>query len=167
MYSIVTNLKISNFLKRSKYFKINLGVASTMVDRTGERKNNENDRFAFHYNSIYNTFVYAQGHIGDIMIYVDHYIKDDLLAFYINHDEFIFEFDQKIMVEKGPDFYLGKLLKELKEKNEERVREAEEKKIRDQEKVGNSDILMTNPGAVTYADLQAYLEKKRNERYST
>jgi hypothetical protein len=167
MYSIVTNLKISNFIKRSRYFKINLGLASTLVDRTGERKNNENDRFAFHYSSIYNTFIYAQGHVGDIMIYVDHYIKEDLLALYINHEEFIFNFDEKIMNEKGPDFYLGKLLKELKEKNEERVKEAEEKKILDKEKIGNSDIVMNNPGAVTYSDLQAYLEKKRNERYSS
>ena len=145
MYSIVTNLKISNFIKRSRYFKINLGVSSTLVDRTGERKNNENDRFAFHYSSIYNTFIYAQGHVGDIMIYVDHYIKEDLLALYINHEEFIFNFDEKIMNEKG----------------------AEEKKIIDKEKVGNSDIVMNNPGAVTYSDLQAYLEKKRNERYSS
>jgi hypothetical protein len=58
-------------------------------------------------------------------------------------------------------------LKELKEKNEERVKEAEEKKILDKEKIGNSDIVMNNPGAVTYSDLQAYLEKKRNERYSS
>lgn len=167
MYSIVTNLNISSFFKRSKYFKVNLGLSSTLVDRTGERKNNENDKFASHYTSIYNTFIYAQGHIGDIMIYVDHYIKSDLLAVYINHEEFIFEFDKKIMIEKGPDFYLGKILKELKEKNEEKVRAAEEKKIKDKEKVGNHEAILNNPGAVTYADLQAYLDKKRSERFST
>jgi len=166
MYSVVTNLNISSFFKKSKYFRINLGVSSTLVDRTGERKNNQNDIFASHYNSVYNTFIYAQGHIGDIMIYVDHYIKSDLLAVYVNHEEFIFEFDKKLMIENGPDFYLGKILKELKEKNEDRLREAEAKKIKVEEKKGNADVVLSNPGSVTYADLQAYLDKKRSERYS-
>jgi hypothetical protein len=167
MYSIVTNYKIINYFKRSKYFRINLGLASTLVDRTGERRNNENDKFAFHYNNLYKTFIYAQGNIGDILFYVDHYIKEDVMAIYINHEEFIFKFDEKLIIEKGPDFYLGKTLKELKEENEERVRKAEEKKLGSENKIANPDILVKNPGAVTYDDLQAYLEQKRKERYST
>lgn len=167
MYSIVTNLKIANYFKRSKYFKVNLGLVSTLVDKTGQRTNNENDKFAFYYNNLYNTHIYGQGHIGDIMIYVDHYIKQDLIAIYINHEEFIFEFNEIEMRDKGTDFYLGNLLKELSVKNKERVEEAEKKKIEKEEKKGNPENLIKNPGAVSYEDLQAYLEKKRKERYST
>lgn len=167
MYSIVTNLKIVNLFKKSEYFKVNLGMVSTLTDKTGERKNNENDKFAFYYNNLYNTHIYAQGHIGDIMIYLDHYIKDDKIAFYVNHEEFIFDLDDKLMREKGPNFYLGKMLKELKEENDERLRKAEEDKLKKEQQKGNPEKLTINPGAVSYDDIQAYLEKKRKERYST
>jgi hypothetical protein len=167
MYSIVTNFKIVNYFKRSEHFKVNLGMVSTLVDKTGQRRNNENDKFAFYYNNLYNTHIYAQGHIGDILFYLDHYIKDDVLAVYINHEEFIFKFDQSLMIEKGPNFYLGNILKELNEQNEERVRKAEEDKLKKEERKGNPDSLIQNPGAVSYADIQAYLDKKRKERYST
>ena len=50
------------------------------------------------------------------MFYTDLYIQQDLLAVYLNTEEFIFEFDERMVKEKGPDFYLGHILKELETK---------------------------------------------------
>jgi len=165
MYSIVTNFKIVNFFKSSKYFKINLGLSPTIVGRSGDRTLNPNDKFSFYYNTQYNTIIYAQGHIGDIMFYLDHYLKEDLLAVYINNEEFIFKFDYLLMRDKGPDFYLGKILKELKEQHEERVKQAEENKIESEKYSPDPEKIKLNPGNVKYEDIQAFLEKKRGERF--
>ena len=50
------------------------------------------------YNSVYNTIIYAQGNIGNIKLYTDHFIKDPVLAVYFgeNFEEFVFEWDNKI-----------------------------------------------------------------------
>ncbi len=70
-----------------------------------------------------------------------------------------------MMKEKGPDFYLGHILKELETKHEERIKSAEESKIETQ-KPADAESVFKNPGSVSYADLQAYLKKKQAERYS-
>jgi hypothetical protein len=163
-YSIVTNQKINNYFKRSRYYRTNLGLIST-VEKNDTRVYNERDKFAFFYNNQYKTTIYGQGNVGDLMFYTDLYIRQDLLAVYLNTEEFIFEFDENMMKEKGPDFYLGHILKELETKHEERIKEAEEKKIETQ-KPADPESVFKNPGAVNYADLQAYLKKKQAERYS-
>ena len=54
-YNIVTNFKIINeFKKRSRYFKINLGIVNT-VDKNGNRILNDKDNFANFYNTSYKT----------------------------------------------------------------------------------------------------------------
>ena len=68
--------------------------------------------------------------------------------------------------EKGMDFYIGHLLKEVDLAYQEKIKNDELKKIEEKPK-GNADMIMSNPGAVTYEDLQAYLEKMRKERYSS
>ena len=67
--------------------------------------------------------------------------------------------------EKGMDFYLGHILKECEEKYEEKKKNDELKKL-EEKPVGNPDMISQNPGSVSYADIQAYLEKKRQERYN-
>lgn len=163
-YSIVTNQKINNYFKKSRYYRQNLGLVAT-VEKNGDRVYNEKDKFAHFYNNQYKTTIYGQGNVGDLMFYTDLYIQQDLIAVYLNTEEFIFEYDDKMMKEKGPDFYLGYILKELETKHEERVKDAEEKKIETQ-KPAYADSVFKNPGAVSYADLQAYLKKKQSERYS-
>ena len=64
-YNVVTNSFVMSEVKRCRYFKINLGVAST-VDRNGNREFNDQDKFSYYYNTQYRTTIYAQGNVGDI-----------------------------------------------------------------------------------------------------
>jgi hypothetical protein len=163
-YSVVTNQKIISHIKNSRYFKRNLGIVSTVEGANSERVYNDRDKFAYFYNTQYKTTIYGQGNVGDIMFYMDYYIRQDVLAVYLNNEEFIFEFDEGMMKEKGADFYIGHILKEVELKYEERFKEAEP--TPDLVKEANPDLVMQNPGSVSYADLQAYLKKKQAERYS-
>lgn len=155
---------IQNF-KKSGFFKNNLGLVQT-VDKNGRRTFNDKDKFSYFYNNQYRATIYAQGNIGDIKFYTDHFIKDNTFAVYYsdNFEEFIFDFDFNIVKEKGIDFYLGHILKTVETQYEERVRKEELRKIQEQPK-GNPDMVIMNPGSVTYADLKAYMEKRNQERY--
>jgi len=165
-YNIVSSNKICQIIKsKSKYFKTNLGIVNTIDDKSGDRVYNERDKFAFFYNTQYKTTIHSIGNIGDIMFYIDYYINEDVLAVYLNSEEFIFPLDNKLIQEKGPDFYIGHVLKELETKHEERVKEAEMKKI-ETKRESDPDLLNKNPGAVTYADIQAYLKKKQEQNMS-
>ena len=140
-------------IKTSRYFKVSLGLIPT-VEKNGSRKYNDKDQFSFFYNNFYNTTIYGQGNVGNIRFYTDHYITDPVLAVYYgdNFEEFIIDFDFAMVKEKGIDFYLGHILKESETKYEEK-------------NPGNADMISQSPGSVSYADIQAYLEKKRQERY--
>ena len=50
-------------------------------------------------------------------------------------------------------------------KYEEKKKNDELKKI-EEKPLGNPDLVLQNPGVVSYADIQAYMEKKRQERYN-
>jgi hypothetical protein len=164
--NIVTNFQIVGKIKTSRYFRTNLGLVAT-VEKNGSRKYNERDRFSASYNSMYNTIIYAQGNIGDIRLYTDHFIRDEVMAVYFgeNFEEFIFEWDEKMFKDKGMDFYLGHILKEVEIKYEEK-RQKDELKKKEERPAGNADLLTQNPGAISYDDIQAYLERKRQERYN-
>jgi hypothetical protein len=166
LYNVVTNQKIIGIIKSSsKYFKVNLGFSSTDEDRSGERTLSTKDEFAFSYNSFYKTFIYAQGNIGNIRFYTDHYIKEDKLAVYLELEEFIFDFDEEFHKQKGIDSLLGKMMKEVDEKMEKikkDKKEEEDKKLNI--KKGDADKIFKNPGNVRYEDLAAYLEKRNNSR---
>lgn len=163
--NIVTNFQIVTKIKTSRYFRTNLGLVAT-VEKNGSRKYNEKDLFSASYNGMYNTIIYAQGNVGDIRLYTDHFIREDVIAVYFgeNFEEFIFEWDEKMFKEKGMDFYLGHILKEVEIKYNEKLEKDELKKM-EERPVGNADLLTQNPGSISYDDIQAYLEKKRQERY--
>jgi hypothetical protein len=166
MYNIVTNLKIISEVKKCRYFKVNLGFASTMeAKNSDERLLNDKDKFAHHYNTQYKTTVLAQGNIGDIRIYVDHYIKDDVLAVYYNSEEFIFDYNRDMVREKGIEHFIGHILKNLETEHEERMKIAEEKKIETEQRKSNPDLLVTSPGSVRYEDIKSWLDKKNKERF--
>jgi hypothetical protein len=163
--NIVTNFQLINQIKTSRYFRVSLGLVAT-VEKNGARKYNDADRFSHFYNNAYNTTIYAQGNAGNIRFYTDHYILEPILAVYYgdNFEEFIFDFDAKIVKEKGMDFYLGHILKEIDIKYEEKRKNDELKKL-EEKPPGNPEMITQNPGAVSYADIEAFLEKKRQERY--
>jgi len=163
-YNIVTNYKIVQILKKSRYFRVNLGLSSTMESKSGDRLYSQKDDFAYFYNTMYKTTIYGQGNIGDIFIYTDHYIKEDKLAFYFYKEEFVFDFDDKIVSEKGIDFYLGHLIKTIETEHIDRVKKKEEETQSKKVEVGDANKIFDNPGAISYADLKAYLEKKSAER---
>lgn len=164
-YNIVTNSLVVYEVKKCRYFRTNLGLAST-VDKGGNRVYNEKDQFSYFYNTQYRTTIYAQGNVGDIKFYIDHFIKDPIMAVYYGpeNEEFLFDVDFKFLAEKGIDFYLGHILKEVETQFEERVKTQTEKKL-EPKKLGNSEMVTFNPGAVTYEDLKAFMEKQNAERY--
>jgi hypothetical protein len=111
-YNIVTNFEINQFLKQySKYYKVDLGQSITMESRSGDRVLNKNDQFAFVYNTYYKAHIVRQGKIGDIIFYTDYRIKEDVVALYIDNEEFMHSFDSAMVREKGVDAYLGHILK--------------------------------------------------------
>lgn len=166
-YNIVTNSEVVKEIKRCKFFKTNLGLAST-IDKGGNRILNEADKFSYYYNMQYKTTIYAQGNIGDMKFYTDLYIKEPIMAIYYgpNSEEFIFNVDFKIISEKGIDWFLGNMLKEVESLYEQRVKDNTEKE-KEVKKEGNPDLVTFNPGAVTYSDLKSYLEKQNSERYKS
>jgi hypothetical protein len=165
MYNIVTRQSLIQELKKSKYWRQNLGVVTTL-EHNGQRRYNEKDKFSFFYNTQYKTNIQMQGTIGNIVIYLDYYIHEDVVALYYNTEEFVFQWDSKMVNEKGIDFYLGHLLKTMETQHEERIKKAEEKDL-EVKKVANPDLITTNPGLVTYEDLKAYLAEKGKNRLGT
>ena len=94
------------------------------------------------------------------------YIKDDVLAVYYNLEEFVIPFDRNLVREKGIDAMIGLVLKTVKDQYQERQDKIEEEKkaMLETKKEANPDLVHLNPGAVTYEDLKAYMEKKRAGR---
>lgn len=167
-YNIVTNSMIIYEIKKgSRYFKINLGLAST-IDKNNTKMFDDRDKFAFYYNNLYRTTIYGQGNVGDMKFYNDVFIKDSLIAIYIGpeFEEFIINFDFSFVKEKGIDSYLGHILKQVEDENKERIKLNENKKI-EAKQIGNADLVSLNPGSVRYEDLKAYIAKQNAERYKT
>ena len=131
-YNIVTNYRINQIIKQSsKYYKVHLGHAITMDSNKGDRELNKGDDFAYFYNTLYRASALGQGLIGDIRFYTDHIIMEDLIAFYIDKEEFIYEFDEKMIKEKGVDAFLGSILK----KSEDEFKERKQKEKDDAEQI--------------------------------
>lgn len=166
MLSIVSSFQTLQEFKKSRYFRVSLGLVPT-IEKNGSRVYNDKDKFAKFYNMQYNTTIYGQGNVGDIKFYVDHYIKDKSFAVYTDDlQEFLFELDNLLVRDKGIEFYLGYILKTVEEEYDERVKANEIKKIEDKP-IGVSDKIFSNPGNVNYEDLKAYLAQKNKSRYSS
>ena len=160
-YNVVTNYRIIQKIKEgSKYYRVNLGMAVTMPDKSGERVMSDKDHFSVSYNYQYKTTIYAQGNIGNIKFYTDHFIKEEKMAFYYDLEEFIFDYDREFVAEKGIDAYLGHVLKSVDEMYEEIVKKKKEEKENPIKK-GTPDMIINNPGAVSYEDIKAYIQSKK------
>lgn len=160
-YNIVTNYSINQFIKqRSKYYKVTLGQAITLEDRTGERVLNQNDQFAFVYNHYYKSSLLKQGTIGDIDFYTDHTITEDVVILYIDREEFAHSFDRRSIEETGIDSYLGHILKISEEEYQRMNGSSEESEINQT----SNGVGIPNPGAFTYDDLKKLMDKKNSKR---
>ncbi len=162
MYNFVSNLGFKSELMKSKYFKTSLGVASSKIDRSGERVVNQDDEFAFFWNNKYKTPVYKQGTIGDINFYTDHYMKIDEVYVVHKKQVSIFKIEQSIIKENGIDFYLGHILKKMAAEDQNKVDSNEQEK-----KEADPNLITMSPGSVKYDDLKAYLDKRNKERFTS
>ena len=164
--NIVSGYHLMTEFKRSNFFRQNLGLVTTVDKGNGKRLFNDQDKFSHFYNTQYRTNILGQGNIGDIRVYVDHFIKDSTIAVYYgeNFEEFLFDFDYEMAKEKGINFYLGHILKSVEEQYEERVKNKELRKM-EKKPEGDAEMVFKNPGSVTYADLKAYMNKKNQKRY--
>jgi hypothetical protein len=162
--NIVTNFQILQEIKKSKYFQVNLGFVPT-VEKNGQRVFNDQDKFSQVYNGNYKTTIYAQGKIGNIRFYTDHYIQEPVMGIYYGDtfEEFVVDFDNKLLREKGIDGYLGYIIKGVEEQYDELLKENALKKIEEKPK-GDAEKLVSNPGSVTWDDVKAFLEKERSNR---
>ncbi len=166
MHNIVTGLNTILEIKKSKYFKMTLGLSTTKIDRSGERVLNDEDKFSFFYNQKYKTPIYMQGKIGDINFYTDHYIQTGKIMIFYTKEEFKFELDRQLIKEKGIDFFLGSLLKKIETEYEDRIKKSKEENI-ETKREADANMILKSPGAVTYDDLKAYMERRNRERFST
>lgn len=157
MINIVCSVKVSNELKKSKYFKSNLGLSISHEDGRGLRRS---DKFLNFYMDRYRSAIFAFGNIGMIKLYYDHFIKGDTMAIYNETDENVFEYDYSYSKENGIDNYLGKLIHEIETKND-KVEELPEDVY-----IGDPSKILNNPGQVRYADLVKYLEEKRKSKFT-
>jgi len=166
-FYIISSRETLDVFKKCKYFIHNLGMVST-VDKNGSRLLNVKDKFAFYFNNLYKTTIYASGNVGDVKFYYDVYINDKSIGVYIGddgvYDEFIFKYDKKLEQEKGIDNYIGYLLKESETEYEKR-KEEEKIKRESPKPTGNSQKLSLNPGNVTYEDILAYKKSKNKKRF--
>lgn len=170
-YNIVTNDQSVKYLKqKTKYFKVDLGQSITLDAKSGEKSANTNDKFAYFYNRRYNTNIFSKGSIGNIKVYADSLIDDGVIAFYWDEDEYVFNIDKNLINEKGLDFFLGSILKQVhikqdyKKEKLEKEKENKNKSFQVTEKIADPSKLFTNPGDVRYEDMLAYLDKQRQDR---
>ena len=157
-YNIITNNKIIREIKSYRGFRVSLGYAN-FAGNQGEKSLNEKDKFAYYYNTANKTTIFGQGYIGDINFYVDHYIIKDKLLIYLNKEEFPFEFDWKKVEDKGIEWYLGSLLKNIHDHLDKK--DEIEKQLLNIEKKGDPYKIINNPGSVTFEDIKAFQEAKR------
>lgn len=162
---VVGNTALRNFIN-SRYFRKGLGLVSTIIDKSGRRIPNKDDLFAYFYNTRYKTTIYGQGNVGDIRFYLDHYITDSTFVVYVgdNYEEFIFDIDYELIKEKGIEFYIGHILKDVDIRYKDK-QEKDELTKNVTKPAGDPNAVFNNPGNVSYEDLKAYLDKKQKERY--
>jgi hypothetical protein len=159
-YNIVTNQKIIGIIKKSKYFRVNLGMSVTM-EKNGDRVISDKDHFAVSYNFQYKTTIYAQGNVGNMKFYTDYFIREDKIAAYFELEEFLFDYDESFVINKGIDAYLGHLLKEVDTQYHDLMNKNKIEKEESIEKPADPNKLVSNPGGVTYDDIKKYMQEKR------
>ncbi len=165
MFNFVASHKtIQKIKKGSKYFKPNLGMSFTVDDKKGRvLRFNDSDTFSKFFYEKTSRMPYAQGEIGTINFFVDHYITDHLVLCYYNNEEIAFEFIDQTAEQKGIDAYLGSMIKKVESIYTEEVVEKKENatKAEIEKMPGDPNKVFTSPGTATYEDVKAYLRSKK------
>lgn len=165
MYNFVGKKQIIDSIKTgSKYFKVNLGH-SLSISENGQRKFrvNEKDKFTKFYYDKYKIALLSEGNIGELCFFSDYYIEEDIIVVFFGDRDFVFVHEPKTMRDMGTDSYLGSLIKEIETKHEDELSVANsETSNRVNHIKGDYNKLSNNPGSVTWDDIQAHYNKKKN-----
>lgn len=163
--NLVGSFQNIHFFKSSKWFRRNMGKSVMM------NKNQKSDHFSISGNDVFQQFYYEkfgsvcqmEGSIGPgIRLWTDHNIRDNSMGIMIDNKFAEMEFETPIANELGPDEYLGRWLKDVSSRAS---KEELEEMAMERMKMGKPDLLTTNPGAVTYEDIMAWIdiEKKKKD----
>lgn len=169
MINIVSGPMVLNFFKKSKYYRLDLGMVAT-VEKDGSRDYNKRDKFSYYFNTTHKTTINKSGCVGNINFYVDNRIRDKKYAVYYGQDyvEYIYDLDELTILNKGVDFYLGSIIKNIEEdlekKDEKYLAKLEKEKV-DNLKGGDSNLVKSNPSAVRFNDIKAYIRDKMKNRF--
>jgi len=167
MYNFVTNTRVTPFVKGSKYFKLNLGKALTFNAGSDRRVNiNEQEPFIKHYAEKYGVALQSEGSIGSINFYTNFYIDNDVICVYFKDQEFTFDFNPNFKADKGSiDSYLGSIIKQVEEflGDDLNKKPAMNKEYPLDDKIGDPDMVLNNPGMASYDDILAYMRQKQNK----
>ncbi len=164
MYNFVAKKKIIDTFKTSKHFKVNLGH-SMSVDDAGQRKFqiNDKDKFSKFYFDKYRILIYSEGNIGQLNFFSDYYIDEDIVIVFFDEKDFVFVHEPHTMQDKGVDSYLGSLIKEIETKYEKEIAGSIDNNegSDSEEPGGDPSKLSSNPGSVTWEDIQAHVKTKK------
>lgn len=169
--NIVSGVSVISKIKKSKYYKSDLGFSATVTDlKTGDRVFSSKDAFLHHYNTKYRTTANKVGSVGNINFYIDYYIRDESIATYCDDVEYVMKFDNAKNNLDGIDSYLGFMIRNIID-NEQSVKDNKSDEIATDDATkkapiqqGNADILSTSPGSVSYEDVLKYMQQKNNNR---
>lgn len=162
MYNFVSSHLINQEFKKSKYYKTNLGRALTVKENDKRVfRLNDDDIFVKFYLQKYQAVIYSEGTIGQINFLVDHYIKGNIIIVFYKEKDFLFEHNPNLLKSKGVDGYIGSFIEEIETKYLEEIENASEIDLEDISN-GNSENIMSNPGAVSYEDIKKYYKDKLN-----
>jgi hypothetical protein len=150
-------------IRTSKYFKLSLGQSLTVQKNEG-RALRENT-FTTWYHKNVGSLIFKKGEIGLLSFFIDHYINDDIIGFFLSDNpdkhKYAIKWEQDYIDEYGIDSWLSKKLKEA----DEEVDNIGKNKGKKEDNTGDPDKLKNNPGQVTWKDIEAfYMTRQRKHR---
>jgi hypothetical protein len=158
-WNITGTKKFVDKLKQSKYYKQSLGQSLT-VEKNGGRKMRQ-DVFTSWYYKNSKALIFKQGEIGNIHFYIDYYLKEDVVGFFLQNDldkhQYAINWEEEEIEENGIDNWLSNKLKEI----DEQILESDLNKENKDNIIGDENKLQMNPGSVNWKDIEAFYKKKK------
>ena len=145
----------------SEYFKKDMGMSNTMVNSKTKDREMREDTFSTWYYNKYKRLLFKTGKIGNIEFFIDYYLKDDVVGFFLDKDlenhQYSKGCDIDDIKEKGINQWISITLKELDETLDFVKRENEKEINKDS---GTAEKLFTDPGNVSWKDIIEYQKRK-------
>jgi hypothetical protein len=163
---VIPNALLPKFRELS-VFKISLGQTLT-EGNADNRTLTKTDTFAYAYITHYNRPVFKSGEIGEIKVYTDYSMPTMKWVIFINEQDYELEWNKSKVDGVGLYSYINSELSNILNLNKA-VGVPKEAPIEPSETIyveveGNADMVLKNPGQASYADVRAYLKKKRMEQ---